>query len=69
MTRAGRTMAGSVGGMAKRFAARQLMSVPDHELEEPTDSEWCFTHENYQPCSGCRADYADRVYDDMKERT
>lgn len=43
------------------------MSIPDGELEEPSDSLWCFTHESYRPCGGCRADEADRQYDTMKE--
>jgi hypothetical protein len=40
------------------------MSLPDGELEEPSDSEWCFLCEDYQPC-GCRDDKHDR---DLQER-
>ncbi len=69
MTLARRTMAGAIGGMAKRFAARQFMSVPDCELEEPSDSDICDLHQDLKPCWGCMSDAADRVYDDMKERT
>ena len=44
------------------------MSVPDCELEEPSDLEWCFVHASYRPCSACRSDEADRQYDERRDR-
>lgn len=45
------------------------MSVPDHELDEPSDTEWCAEHNAYRPCAACRADEVDRQHDARKERT
>jgi len=43
------------------------MSLPDGELDEPSDSEWCFLCEDYQPC-GCRDDKHDRdLHDKLDE--
>lgn len=32
------------------------MSVPDRELNEPEDQEWCSEHNAYRPCRGCKQD-------------
>ena len=34
------------------------MSVPDRELDEPSDDELCTSHYRYRPCRECR-DQAD----------
>lgn len=59
MTRAGRTMAGAIGGMAKRFAARQF------KQECTGDIYSC-------ECSTCQQGLvdllADREYDDRRSK-
>ena len=45
------------------------MGLPDCELEEPSDSEWCWMHTQYQPCPHCRDEAADRAFDTMRDRT
>ncbi len=43
------------------------MSVPDHELDEPSDQEWCSLHTHYRPCRECRNEVADQQLHIQKE--
>ena len=40
------------------------MAVPDHEIDEPSDADWCEIHIQYRPCEGCKDDANDRRHDD-----
>lgn len=46
------------------------MSLPDGELEEPSDEEYCSIHARYKSrrgCVECEADEADRQYNTRRE--
>lgn len=32
------------------------MSLPDHELEEPSDQEFCEEHNRHRPCYRCKVE-------------
>ena len=42
------------------------MGVPDCELEEPSDNEFCTIHDRYLPCLHCRDVAEQRAYDDRQ---
>lgn len=46
------------------------MSVAECELEEPSDLDWCATHNAYRPCRACSAEAqesrADAERDEME---
>jgi hypothetical protein len=45
------------------------MSIPDHDIDEPSDDELCQLHMRYRPCRDCRTDEQDRLFDLQRERT
>lgn len=44
------------------------MSLPDHELDEPREPEWCELHETVRPCQHCKDTMADWTCEDREER-
>lgn len=43
------------------------MSIPDHELDEPSEAILCSAHGWVRPCPDCLDEMADQQYDMKRE--
>lgn len=43
------------------------MAAPNHELDEPSDDAWCWSHAAYKPCRACRNERAEDLMDAQRD--